>query len=149
MDGKSGDDSPPPSEPKLQNETPQLLSTGVGLVVSVVESYGWFLLIGFLLVIFLYQKFRPSYEKWKREQNDRQEEELRKKNPDRSYAIQLSMEQARMKMQERVTVDAEAKRIRDAEIAEKKRLEKIQEWENHKQGKGYHSKSSKKSQDEN
>ena len=125
----------------LKNETPAFVTSGFQLLVSYVESYGWLLLIAACILAYVYQKYKPQYLKWKQTQDDRHEAELRKKNPDHSHNMQISMEQARMRMQEKVSAEAEIKRAKDAELAEKKRQEKIQEWENHKQGKGYHSKS--------
>lgn len=139
--GQGGAEPQPPQEAQIpQNETPLILATGFDTIILVIQTYGWFLMMGVFAIMYLYQKYKPSYEKWKQEQENKREDELRKKDPDRSYAIQLSMEQARHKLQERVSADAEIKRNREKEIAEQKRLQKIQEWENHKQGKGYHSK---------
>ena len=59
-----------------------------------------------------------------------------KKNPDIGYEVQVKMEEARRKMQEKVSVDSAIRRDKEAEIAEQKRLKKIEEWENHKLGKG-------------
>jgi len=148
-EGAGGAAGAPPGVPPLQNQTPELITSGLGVVISLVEQYGWFILIGVAVIAYIANKYKPSYESWSRHREDMREAEERKKDPDRSYAVQLSMEQARLRMQETVSANAEVKRMKDAEIAEKKRLEKIEEWERHKQGKGYHSKSATKPDDTN
>lgn len=152
MDGKVAGDgaagnSGAPGTQSPQNETPEFITNSFGSLVSILESYGWFILICLCGLMYLYQKYKPSYEKWKQEQDDLREAEERKKDPDRSYNMQLNMEEARRRMQERASADAEIKRQKDLEIAERKRQEKIEEWEKHKQGKGYHSKSKLKQEE--
>jgi len=92
-------------------------------------------------LFYLYQKYKPNYEKWRQNQEQLKEEEEHKRNPDISYNRQLKMEQARQRLQEKVNADSAIRKEREAELAEQKRRQKIEEWEKHKEGRGYHSKS--------
>ena len=124
-----------------QNGTPAIILTGFNALKLIVERYGWFLLIVLLGIMYLYKKYKPYYDKWKQNQEHLRDAEERKNNPDHAYAIQLSMEESRRKLQNIVSANNEINRFRQNELAEQKRLQKIEEWEKHKQGKGYHSKS--------
>jgi len=133
-----------PVSSHVVNVTPAFLSTCLSSAKFIVETYGWLLLIAVLLVVYLYHIYKPSYIKWKRKQLEFKESEEAKKNPDRGHTIQLAMEESRLRLQERVSIDSKVKRTKEEEIANQKRQEKFEEWEKHKEGKGYHSKSSKK-----
>jgi len=124
-----------------QNVTPDVLTTSFLTVKFIIETYGWFILIIVSALFFLYHKYKPTYEKWRETQELLKEEEENKKNPDLSYNRQLKMEQARLRLQEKVSVDYAIRKEREAELAEQKRRLKIEEWEKHKEGRGYHSKS--------
>jgi len=124
-----------------KNLTPELLSTGVGTIITTIESYGWLILILTLILFYLYHKYKPTYKQWREKQELLKEEEQSKKNPELFYDRQLKMEQARQRLQEKVVADYAAKKERENELAELKRQKKIEEWEKHKEGRGYHSKS--------
>lgn len=49
------------------------------LVVGVIEQYGWFLLIGCILVMYLYNKYKPTLMKMKQNHEDWKEAEINKK----------------------------------------------------------------------
>jgi len=126
-----------------QNKVPELLLTGFGTIKLLVETYGWLILIALSVGIYLYQKYKPSYEKWRQKQELLKEEEKNKKNPELAYNVQLKMEEARRKLQDKVLADYAVKKEKELLLAEQKRLQKIEEWEKHKEGRGYHSKSRK------
>ncbi|XP_066910833.1 selenoprotein S-like [Clytia hemisphaerica] len=125
----------------LQNETPPILASNFSIIVGVIEQYGWFLLIGCILVMYLYNKYKPTLMKMKQNHEDWKEAEINKKDPDRVHKVQLSMEQARLKLQQQVNVDSEKRKEADLKREEAQRQKKIEEWENHQQGRGYHNKS--------
>lgn len=124
----------------LKNETPSFLTSNIQTIIGTVETYGWFILLGTILLVFLYNKYKPSLMKMKQQREEWKEEELNKKDPDRTLKIQLSMEEARLKLQQKVSADAEKKREVEAKREEEERRRKIEEWENHKLGRGYHNK---------
>ena len=43
------------------------------------ETYGWFLLIGGIILFYLYQKYRPSFYSWKRKREEARDAEEYKK----------------------------------------------------------------------
>lgn len=113
-----------------------------------IEHYGWFILIGGIILYYLYQKYLPTYSSWQRRREEMKEEEEHKKDPDKAYQAQVSMEKARLRLQQQVNIDAEKRRIEQEQREEIKRQQKIEEWENHLQGKGYHNKTKKGTSDD-
>lgn len=126
-----------------QNKAPEILLTGLDTIRLIFETYGWLILIAISVAIYFYQKYKPTYEKWRQKQELLKEEERNKKNPEEAYNVQLKMEEARRKLQEKVLADYAVKKEKENILAEQKRLQKIDEWEKHKEGRGYHSKSKK------
>jgi len=103
----------------------------------------------FLILLYIvYRLFRISYpyvseplmewySQWQAEREARVEAARYKKNPDEFRDKMEAMETARLRMQERYNVDAEAEAIRQQEKEERKRLQDIQDWDDHQMGKGY------------
>jgi len=124
----------------LENQTPDFVVSPILNVLTIVESYGWFILFGIVAIIYAYSRYKPSYDTWSSKQRDLKEQEEAKKNPDKTYQIQVSVEQARLNLQEKVNEDARKNKLRQEQLEEEKRQKNIEEWERHQQGKGYHSK---------
>jgi len=125
---------------RLTNEALETVTAAVSTVKVLVESYGWFILIGIIGLMYIYQQYEPKYRKWCQKRQEAADAEISKKDPDKAYQQQLSIEQARLKFQQRVSEDAKKKKMAQEKREEEKRKEKIEEWDNHVQGKGYHSK---------
>lgn len=145
MDGASADTAqgdPPQETPTLlQNQTPDFILNAANAGLLFIQSYGWFILIGALLVAYLYDRYKSSYADWIQQRQERKDEAERKKNPDQVLATQVAMETARARLQEQVRIDSERQRIEREKREEEARQEKIDEWEKHQRGGGYHSKS--------
>lgn len=97
---------------------------------------------------FLYQRklkpyFTPRWEEFKRRREEEAELAAIKKNPDIYREKMEAMERARQRMQEQYDQAAREMQEKEAAKEEAKRQEKIQEWENFKEGKGYRNKSDK------
>jgi len=140
METREGEPLPSVQNNVPQNKSPELLVTGLDSIRLIVETYGWLILIAISVTIYLYQKYKPTYEKWRQKQELLKEEEKNKKNPELAYNVQLKMEESRRKLQEKVLTDYAVKKEKENILAEQKRLLKIEEWEKHKEGRGYHSK---------
>ncbi|CAF0908581.1 unnamed protein product [Brachionus calyciflorus] len=103
------------------------------------ESYGWFILIGTILLYFLYQHFKQRFVNT----NRRSQSFRNAKNEDEELERIQRIEEVRRKQQE--AYDAAAKRY----LEEKKRkedqeaLKKVEEWEKQKQGQSTKSESNK------
>jgi len=115
--------------------------------ILVYFSNPWALLILMFLTYKLYKKFKPFItepilEKWSQWQIKREEQEEAakyKKNPDEFKRKMESMEQARLRMQEKYNEDAKAIALKNYELEERKREKDIQDWDDHLQGKAYKS----------
>ncbi|XP_003387558.1 PREDICTED: selenoprotein S-like [Amphimedon queenslandica] len=95
-----------------------------------ISRYGWFILLGLIVLLYVWYKLRPSVQEWQRKQKERQEE--RNFDPVKAEKYQDAMLQARERMQRKLDEDAavRAKKIEEREA--KKRDEKIEQWETFK-----------------
>ncbi|XP_057301665.1 selenoprotein S B-like [Hydractinia symbiolongicarpus] len=122
----------------LENTTPDAIVASLTTAVLTIETYGWFILIGGFIVFFLYQKYNPSYKQWRKMKEEFSAQQEAKKHPDKTYQIQVAVEKSRQKLQQQVGIDSHKKKLKQEQLEEEKRRQKIEEWEKHKQGKGYH-----------
>lgn len=141
MDGQVNNDGEPLEEPVeaqrvLVNENP--FSSYIQFGVEFLQQYGWFLLLGVIICLYLKSKLAPTVEKYKRQAEDARA--ARDYNPSKAQEKLEAMEASRRKMQEKF--DAEAARYAEKQKVkeEEKRNEKIKDWEGHLEGKGYRSK---------
>jgi len=129
---------PPPQDPL----------TGLEIAYYYTLNYftnPWAFLILLYIVYRLYrivspQVTEPLWDWWNRwqEQREAQADAARyKKNPDEFREKMEAVEAARMRLQERYNVDAQAEALKQEEIERKKREQDIQDWEDHQSGKGY------------
>ncbi|KAK6963625.1 selenoprotein S [Biomphalaria glabrata] len=124
-------------ESDLQNKDPAFIGAILSNVTEFLQLYGWFIVLALAAVYFLYSRIQP----WLYRASQRREENSYKKLDVGVAQSRLeAMEKARQKMQaeldEQARVFAEQLKIKE----EKKRQEKIEDWERHLQGKGYKSK---------
>ncbi|XP_048772875.1 selenoprotein S-like [Ostrea edulis] len=121
-----------------KNEDPEfvtgLFSTGLGIL----QQYGWFVLLGILILIYIKSKLNPKIREMKSKAEDISYQ--KKYDPDTAQKRLESMERARMRLQEehdaKAAMFAEQQRQRE----EEKRKQKIEEWDSLQEGKGYRSK---------
>lgn len=114
------------------------------------------MLIGGVILLYLYSIYKPKFDKWKQQQQDWKDMEEAKKSkeeipfensrkitwhvslschllpvvlnlfyldsiffnpdPEKAHKIQMSMEEARLKLQQRITVDAERKKQQQLQV---------------------------------
>ncbi|XP_041373196.1 selenoprotein S-like isoform X2 [Gigantopelta aegis] len=130
-------DTGKPAEPT--NLSPTLLTTAFNLGIGLVQSYGWFIVGAFVLVLYLRNKFGSSFEKW---QESREQQNHKKYDVDPDIAQQRleAMERARQRMQEQLNAQAETYAEKQKRREEEKRQEKIENYNRHLEGKSYTSK---------
>lgn len=139
-----GQEEVPKSRP-LENSTPTFLVDTFYLGVGLLERYGWLILIGLVILVFLWSKLKPYWKelqnKWERQQ------EIANFDPIKAARQQESMENARRRLQEKQDAKA-AKFMEDQKLAdETRRKEKIEDWDRHQEGKGYRTKRYKSPED--
>lgn len=130
-----------------KNKAPTFLVDSWSLGVSFLERYGWFIVLGLIILVFLWQKLRPYWkdlqDRWERQR------EIANFDPIKAATQQERMEDARRRWQEKQDAKA-AKYMEDKKLEEEeKRRERIEDWERHQQGKGYRSKKFKSSDESN
>lgn len=135
-DGYYVDQGPPP----IPEEKPQL-STFQYCLQILLTTNPWLLLIIAIVLYKIWQRLRPGimekYYTWQEERKEAEYAAHYHKNPDMFRQKMEAMDEARARMQERYDRDTEQWAAKQKEIEEKKRQQDIEDWENHKQGKGY------------
>lgn len=128
-----------------ENSTPRFLVDTFYLGVGFLERYGWLIVIGLVILVFLWSKLKPFWKelqnKWERQQ------EIANFDPIKAASQQERMEDARRRLQEKQDAKA-AKFVEDQKLAdETRRREKIEDWDRHQEGKGYRTKRYKSPED--
>ncbi|VDI25586.1 selenoprotein S [Mytilus galloprovincialis] len=120
------------------NQNPQFVTETFSFVIEFLQQYGWFVLFGFVVLIYIKVKLDPHIRRVKKKAEDVIEQ--KKFDPDVAQRRMEQMERSRQRLQEQH--DAEAARYAEKQRIkeEEKRKLKIEDWENHQQGKGYRSK---------
>jgi len=112
------------------------------LIISFVEANGWFILIGCILLYFLYNKFKNNFSSNSRpslsHRDVDEEKELR-----RLQAIEAVRQRQQAALDAAAAKYLEEKKLKEERLAK----EKAEEWEKHQQGLGYHSKTKKQEDD--
>ncbi|GAB6023137.1 hypothetical protein CHUAL_007220 [Chamberlinius hualienensis] len=105
-------------------------------------SFAWAGLILAVCLYFLWTKFLKSkYNEWKLQRELRSESAEHHKDPDRSLKHLQGLEAARQRMQEAYDTRVAQHAEKTKQQEEAKRAEKINNWEQHQKGLGYHNKS--------
>lgn len=133
-----GQEEENPKSRPLENSTPTFLVDTFYLGVGFLERYGWLIVIGLVILVFLWSKLKPYWKelqnKWERQQ------EIANFDPIKAASQQERMEDARRRLQEKQDAKA-AKFMEDQRLAdEARRREKIEDWDRHQEGKGYRTK---------
>ena len=127
-----------PQEQPPVNENPEFVTQTFSSVIAFLQQYGWFVLFGIVVLLYIKSKLDPHVRKIKKKAADVIEQ--KKYDPDIAQSRLEQMERSRIRLQEQH--DAEAARFAEKQRIkeEEKRKAKIEDWENHQQGKGYRSK---------
>lgn len=105
-------------------------------VVNFVSTNGWFITFGLIGLYVLYTKFESYFQSWR----PRPQQPQYHGNPETLIQRQEAMEVARRRMQERQDALAEQQKVKQKELEERKRQEKINNWDQLQQGRGLGSK---------
>lgn len=125
----------------LNPQAPVAVSQLIYTVTSLVASYGWYVVGASFLGYFLWIRLRPKVEQWKEQRERDQDAAELHKNPDKILARERAIDAARLRMQEEYDRCAVAHAEKVKENEEKKRQERIEDWERHERGEGYRNKS--------
>lgn len=120
----------------LVNENP--LSGLFYPVVEFLQAYGWILLFGLLVCLYIKSKLSPAVRKYKKKLEDTIES--KKFDANKAQSRLEGMEAARRRMQEQLDAQAARHAEQMKQREEEKRKQKIEDWDGHLQGKGYRSK---------
>ncbi|KAL3887325.1 hypothetical protein ACJMK2_027267 [Sinanodonta woodiana] len=120
------------------NKDPVVLSTAFHNVTEFLQAYGWFIILGIVVILYIKSKLSPSIQKLQSKLEQRKES--REYDPSKALKMSEELEAARRRMQEQLNAQAaryaEQQKIKE----EEKRQQKIKEWDNFQDGKGYRSK---------
>ncbi|KAM4677362.1 selenoprotein S [Discoglossus pictus] len=122
------DFGPAGGQPGQNMDMSQFLQETVGATLS---NYGWYILFGSIVVYVAVQKL---FENFRRIQTSTRKTE---EDPDKIVRRQEAVAAARLRMQEDLNAQAERYREKQKQLEEEKRRQKIENWENMKEGKSY------------
>lgn len=139
----------PGGEPQMPvNEDPPFIMQNLYTpAVVFLSQYGWYCVFGLIVLAFLLSKIQPTISQWLKKREEEEQLAFYKKNPDLAFQRQEAMERARRKLQEQHDSAAQIHAEKQKQLEEEKRQRKIEDWENHLQGKSYKSKVYKPSEE--
>ncbi|KAM4037615.1 selenoprotein S [Anomaloglossus baeobatrachus] len=123
-----GDREVPAAKPDIELEWSTFLQETVGTALS---TYGWFILLGFMLLFLLKQRFSEHINSLLTSPPRATED------PNDVVRRQEAVAAARLKMQEELDAQAEKFKEKQRQLEEEKRRQKIESWESMKEGKSY------------
>lgn len=123
------------------NADPEIFGYALQLGVDFLQSNGWYIVLAAAVLAFLWSKFQPALQRIRRGMAGASDSDLLSDaDSETIQARSVAMDAARRRLQEQHDATAakyaEQKKLED----EMKRQRKIEDWENHLQGKGYRSK---------
>ncbi|KAK3699676.1 hypothetical protein RRG08_062467 [Elysia crispata] len=131
---------PAQAEPEagdLKNEDPEFVGVVKDTVLGTLQQYGWFILIGIAIIVYLYNRYRPQLEQWR---DQREADSYKKMDEGVAYSRLEAMERARQRMQAQLDEQAKEFAEKQRQKEEEKRQARLEDWDRHQQGKGYRSK---------
>lgn len=123
-----GDREVPAAKPEIEVEWSAFLQETVGTTLS---SYGWFILLGCMLLYLLKQRFSDNISSLLTSAPRSTED------PNDVVRRQEAVTAARLRMQEELNAQAERYKEKQRQMEEEKRRQKIESWESMKEGKSY------------
>lgn len=127
-----------PADNIPQNKAPAFIVDVFYVGVGFLENYGWFIVFGVIILIFLWSKLKPYWRDLQRRWE--QKRDIANFDPIQAASQQERMEDVRRRLQEQHDAKA-AKFIEDKMVEEEnRRKERVEDWDRHQQGKGYRSK---------
>ena len=80
-----------------------------------VSQYGWFVVLGLVVLVYVWTKLKPSYEEWRKKRERLAEEQ--NIDPVKAERYQDDMMRAREKMQQKLNEDAVKYQIKKEEVS--------------------------------
>ncbi|XP_066975727.1 selenoprotein S-like [Macrobrachium rosenbergii] len=125
----------------LNQQNPWFISQVITSITSTIEANGWYIL-GLLILLYIVKiNLQPKISAWRRKREEAEELAAVHKDPDRYLERELALDKARQKLQQQYNQNAEQWIEKQKELEEKKRREKVEDWERHERGEGYRNKS--------
>ncbi|XP_072049644.1 selenoprotein S-like [Amphiura filiformis] len=124
--------------PDQANPTPHKVVDSASLAFEFLGAYGWYIILGLIALFYLKSKYSSRIQGW--QQQRQQGDDLNRYDDATVLSRQEAMEKARQKMQEDHDARAAEHSVRQKQKEEEKRQQEIEDWENHRAGKGYKSK---------
>jgi len=121
-----------------QNKDPEFFGDLLSNGTYILSTYGWFILAGVCLLLYIKSSLEPKLKKMKEK---REEMEYLNVDPETARKQFEARERAFNRLQEEHSAKVDKFKEEQTLKEEKKRAEKIEEWEKHQRGGGYHSKS--------
>ncbi|XP_064618261.1 selenoprotein S-like [Liolophura sinensis] len=128
--GREAGEAQQPPPPPMSPSTSQI-------VLQVLEQYGWFLLLGAILIYFFWGKLEQKFRQFQEKQ---EEKNLKKYDSNTAQRRLESMAAARQRLQEKYDSEARVFAEHQRKKEEEKRKERIDDWDRHLEGKGYRNK---------
>ncbi|KAE8618365.1 hypothetical protein XENTR_v10009365 [Xenopus tropicalis] len=121
-----GNQPGPGNRPEIELEWYQYLQNTVGVVLS---SYGWYILLGCILIYLLIQKLPQNFTRAGTSNHSTVTD------PDEIVRRQEAVTAARLRMQEELNAQAELYKQKQVQLQEEKRQRNIETWDRMKEGK--------------
>ncbi|XP_069178035.1 selenoprotein S-like isoform X1 [Procambarus clarkii] len=129
--------------PSLTQQNPWVISYLVTSGTSWIASNGWFILFFLLFCYIFWHYTKAKFQQWQKRQEEFKELAQYHKDPDKVLARERALDSARLRMQEQYNLQVQKQEEQRREREEKRRREYLEDWERHKRGEGYRSKTGK------
>lgn len=124
--------------PNQANPTPSNVYDTLTQVSEFLGAYGWYILLAAVGLYYLKTRYDSRIQEWRDKRG--QQDDLSRYDEDTILSRQEAIDRARRKMQEEHDRRADEHRVIQKQKEEEKRKQEIEDWQNHREGKGYKSK---------
>jgi len=120
------------------NQNPEVLTKNYDLVTGFLSTYGWIVLISAAVLYYLWKnRIQPAMSKL---HASSQLSAHKKYDSSEIERRQMAMDAHRKRLQDEHDRKAAEHAVKQAELEERKRQEKLEDWDRHQAGLGYRSK---------
>lgn len=123
----------------LDNRSPAAVVALYSGVIQFLQQYGWFMLFGVILLFVIKQRLM-HYLATRPSRRSAEEQDLHRYDSETVLQRQEGFEASRRRLQEKMDADSARFAEEQKKREEEKRKQKIADWDNHLEGKGYRSK---------
>lgn len=118
-----------------ENKTPEAVTSILNSVLAFISSYGWTIVFIFVVANLLWSHFQPKWRQWRARQLQQLQDMEYHRNPDLLIEREEAVARSRQRLQEEHDSLARQYAEKQKEVEEKKRREKIEQWEKLQHGK--------------